>query len=131
MQQALTDRVIVGGTYVRETQASTNYQLQATDATIHLAPDATIKAEYAESESASENSFVSTDGGINFNTEYEFQFNAAGWTALVIYEDPETKNIPANVGETPGDASSWSLQTNGVKQYTMYGGANFNALLLV
>ncbi len=64
--QGVGDNVVVGGTYVKETQASKNYELKGTDATVHLGPDATIKAELATTRASGGNTYVSTDGGITF-----------------------------------------------------------------
>ncbi|MDP8213258.1 MAG: hypothetical protein P9X22_08240 [Candidatus Zapsychrus exili] len=66
VRQAITDSVLVGATYVRESQEDSNYELKGTDLTLHLGPNATIKAEYAESESGAKGTYVSTDGGISF-----------------------------------------------------------------
>ncbi|MCD4780564.1 MAG: DUF11 domain-containing protein [Candidatus Omnitrophica bacterium] len=66
VRQALTDEVIVGGTYVKENQESSDYELSGFDMKIHLGKDATVMAEYAQSQSEAEGSFVSTDGGITF-----------------------------------------------------------------
>ena len=60
------DNVVIGGTYVKETQADKNFALQGTDITAHLGPDATMKAEFAKTQSVGTSSFVSTDGGISF-----------------------------------------------------------------
>jgi tetratricopeptide (TPR) repeat protein len=65
-QQSLTDYLRVGGTYVREEQLGKNYILKGTDTVIHLGKDIKLTGEYAESESQSLGSFISTDGGLNF-----------------------------------------------------------------
>lgn len=65
-KQSLTDYLEVGGTYVKEEQVGANYELKGADTTIHLGDKTQIKAEYAESESDGANSFISTDGGLNF-----------------------------------------------------------------
>ncbi len=65
--QAIGDNLVIGGTAVKETQATADSSLKGTDALLHLGPDATIKADYAESDSQGSGTFVSTDGGITFN----------------------------------------------------------------
>jgi len=65
-QQSLTDYLRVGGTYVREEQMDKNYILKGTDTVIHLGKDIKLTGEYAESESQSLGSFISTDGGLTF-----------------------------------------------------------------
>lgn len=65
-QQAVTDQLTTGVTYVTESQASKNYELRAVDTTLHINQDARIKAEYAETESQDTGSFISTDGGLSF-----------------------------------------------------------------
>jgi hypothetical protein len=66
VKQAVTDSVVVGGTYVKEGQTTSDYELRGSDVTIHAGKDATIKAEYAETQSESLGSFASTDGGLSF-----------------------------------------------------------------
>ncbi|MBI3314622.1 MAG: DUF11 domain-containing protein [Candidatus Omnitrophica bacterium] len=66
--QAVGDNVVLGGTYVKETQADKNYELKGADVTVHLGPDATVKAERAQTQASGTSSFVSTDGGITFST---------------------------------------------------------------
>lgn len=63
----MTDEILVGGTYVRETQQDGDYELAGTDVTLRLGKDATIVAEYAQTTSATQGVFVSTDGGLSFN----------------------------------------------------------------
>ncbi|MCP3681749.1 MAG: DUF11 domain-containing protein [bacterium] len=75
-QQALTDSVIVGGTYVQESQETANYTLRGTDMIVHLGDDITVKAEYAESESDASGTYASVDGGITFE-ELETPDNAS------------------------------------------------------
>ena len=65
-QQSLTDYLRVGGTYVKEEQLDKNYILKGTDTVIHLGKDVKLTAEFAESESESLGSFISTDGGLSF-----------------------------------------------------------------
>ncbi|HLF18138.1 MAG TPA: Ig-like domain-containing protein [Candidatus Omnitrophota bacterium] len=65
-QQAVTDEIIIGGTYVKEGQDTQDYVLKGTDVTLKLGPDVTVKAEYAQTESEVQGAFVSTDGGLNF-----------------------------------------------------------------
>jgi hypothetical protein len=66
LAQSVGDNVVVGGTYVQETQADKNYTLKGTDVTAHLGPDATVKAEIAETDSTGTSTYMSTDGGITF-----------------------------------------------------------------
>lgn len=65
-QQAVTDHLVVGSTYVKENQPSSDYQLRGLDTTLHLGPDATLTAEYAETQAEVLGSFISTDGGLTF-----------------------------------------------------------------
>ncbi|MBF0386539.1 MAG: DUF11 domain-containing protein [Candidatus Omnitrophica bacterium] len=65
--QAVGKSVVVGGTYVSETQAGGDYQLKGQDVTVHMGPDTKIKAEIATTTSQDSASYVSTDGGITFN----------------------------------------------------------------
>jgi predicted porin len=58
--------VVVGATYVSETQPGGNYELKGQDVLVHVGRDTTIKAEYAETQSQDNPSYVSTDGGITF-----------------------------------------------------------------
>jgi len=66
IQQSLGDYISIGGTYVKEGQLNKNYQLQGTDATVHLGKNITVVGEYAQSESEQLGSFISTDGGLSF-----------------------------------------------------------------
>ena len=66
LQRSLTDYLRVGGTYVREEQIDKNYILKGTDTVIHPGKDIKLTGEYAQSESQSLGSFISTDGGLNF-----------------------------------------------------------------
>jgi uncharacterized repeat protein (TIGR01451 family) len=65
--QAVGKNLLVGGTYVSETQANRNYQLKGQDVTVHLGKNATVQAEYAETSSDAQNNYISTDGGITFS----------------------------------------------------------------
>ncbi|MCA9406620.1 MAG: hypothetical protein KC684_08780, partial [Candidatus Omnitrophica bacterium] len=65
-RQAFGDDVLVGATYVKESLATSDYTLRGTDITLHAGKDATVVAEYAESEAEVTGSFVSTDGGITY-----------------------------------------------------------------
>ena len=77
VSKSIGDNVVAGMTYVSETKESGTYQMRATDFTAHLGKDATIKAEYAETESDKEGMFISTDGGLTF-TEIETDVDAKG-----------------------------------------------------
>jgi hypothetical protein len=66
VQQAVTDNVTVGATYVKEAQESQNYELKGYDTAVHLGPDATVKAEFAQTQAQDVGSFMSTDGGLSF-----------------------------------------------------------------
>jgi hypothetical protein len=66
--QAVGNNLVLGGTYVHDDSGNTNYTLQGTDATVHLNENAVIKAEYAQTTSGEEGSFISTDGGISFTS---------------------------------------------------------------
>ncbi|MEI6438226.1 MAG: hypothetical protein WCO69_05710 [Candidatus Omnitrophota bacterium] len=65
--QAVGRNVVLGGTYVSETQQGGDYQLKGQDVTVHVGRDTTVKAEYATTQSQDSASFVSTDGGITFS----------------------------------------------------------------
>ncbi len=65
--QAVGKNVVAGVTYVTETQASRDYQLKGEDVTVHLGKESTVQAEYAQTASKGQNSFMSTDGGITFS----------------------------------------------------------------
>ncbi|MBF0386139.1 MAG: hypothetical protein HQL27_09780, partial [Candidatus Omnitrophica bacterium] len=77
IKQSLGDNVNVGYTAVRESQTSADYNLEASDLTIHLGKDAKVVAEYAQSESQSMGIFVSNDGGLSF-TELSTPSGAKG-----------------------------------------------------
>ncbi len=66
VKQAITDNVVIGGTYVEEDQTKETYKLEGVDATVYLSKDIKVIAEYAESESEATGSFISTDGGLSF-----------------------------------------------------------------
>ncbi len=66
VQQAVSDNVTAGVTYVKETQEVGTYELQGYDTTVHLGKDAKVKAEYAQTESQDTGSFISTDGGLSY-----------------------------------------------------------------
>lgn len=66
VRQAITDEVLVGTTYVKEGQTTGDYELKGTDVTVHLGKDATIVAEAAQTESGTEGTYVSTDGGLSY-----------------------------------------------------------------
>lgn len=65
-QKAIGERAVIGGTYVKEEQSRTDYQLTGTDTKIYIGENTTITGEYAETESETGNNFVSTDGGLSF-----------------------------------------------------------------
>ncbi|MBF0593812.1 MAG: DUF11 domain-containing protein [Candidatus Omnitrophica bacterium] len=65
--QAVGNNVVVGGTYVTETQAAGKYELKGQDVTVHVGKDTTVKAEVAATTAQDSGSFVSTDGGITFS----------------------------------------------------------------
>lgn len=77
VQQAVTDNVVVGGTYVEEEQETQNYKLAGTDVALKLGSKVDVKAEYATSSSEATGTFVSTDGGLTF-TELPTNDNAEG-----------------------------------------------------
>ncbi len=66
VQQAVTDYVKVGATYVKESQEEGNYSLKGTDTTVYLGKDATVTGEYAQTKSQAGGTFISTDGGLSF-----------------------------------------------------------------
>jgi hypothetical protein len=77
IQQAVGQNVVVGATYVSETQEGGNYELKGQDVMVHVGRDTTIKAEYAETQAQDSPSYVSTDGGITF-TELASANSATG-----------------------------------------------------
>jgi len=64
--QAVGDNLVLGGTSVQDNSSGQNYTLTGTDATLHVDRDTTLKAEYAQTTSQEQGSYVSTDGGITF-----------------------------------------------------------------
>jgi uncharacterized repeat protein (TIGR01451 family) len=64
--QGVGSKVVVGGTYVSETQPGGNYTLKGQDVTVRVDKNTTVKAEYAETTAQDSGTFVSTDGGITF-----------------------------------------------------------------
>ncbi|OGX56977.1 MAG: hypothetical protein A2447_05700 [Omnitrophica WOR_2 bacterium RIFOXYC2_FULL_38_12] len=66
VQQALGENVLVGSTYVKESQNLTDYTLKGADVKVHLGADANASAEYAETTASPGDNYVSTDGGITF-----------------------------------------------------------------
>ncbi|GAJ06867.1 unnamed protein product, partial [marine sediment metagenome] len=58
----------IGGSFVREQKDNTDYTLIGADSVMKIADLGEITAEYAQSETQAVNNFVSTDGGLNFNT---------------------------------------------------------------
>lgn len=94
-QQAFTDNIILGGTYVNEELDKNNYELAGADANLYLSKDIKITGEYARSKSEETGSFVSTDGGLAF-TELPTDDNAEG-TAYGIKGEAKLFN---NLGMT-------------------------------
>ncbi|MBU0468336.1 MAG: DUF11 domain-containing protein [Candidatus Omnitrophica bacterium] len=66
VRQAIGENVLVGGTYVKESQNTTDYTLKGADVKAHLGADANVSDEYAETTSSPGDNYVSTDGGITF-----------------------------------------------------------------
>lgn len=77
VRQAIGENVLLGGTYVNESQNITDYTLKGADVRVHLGSDANVSAEYAETESSPGDNYVSTDGGITF-TEIAIDDTAKG-----------------------------------------------------
>jgi hypothetical protein len=82
------------------------------------------------------------DGGETFLVNYEFQLNPGGWLATAVYQDPTNGGqVPAdadiNIIVNPINIPTMSIQPspytsgNGVAQFIVYGGADFNALNLI
>ncbi|MBF0522600.1 MAG: DUF11 domain-containing protein [Candidatus Omnitrophica bacterium] len=67
VRQAVADNVLVGATYVKESQQSSNYQLKGTDVTAHIGKNMTVVGEYAETQANTIGNYISTDGGLSFN----------------------------------------------------------------
>ncbi len=67
VQQWMGDYVSVGGTYVEEDRASSDYSLMGVDTTLKLGKESFIKAETSETKDVQTGSnFESTDGGLSF-----------------------------------------------------------------
>ncbi|MCA9400241.1 MAG: DUF11 domain-containing protein [Candidatus Omnitrophica bacterium] len=77
VRQAVTDNILIGGTYVLDNQDTSDYSLMGTDVTVQLTKDASITAEYAQTESDTVGTFVSTDGGLSY-TEISTPDDAQG-----------------------------------------------------
>ncbi len=69
VEQALTDAVRLGASYVDEDQNATRYALRGLDGSIHLGEHASINLEYAETQGRGVSNFVSTDGGLTWGIE--------------------------------------------------------------
>ena len=68
-KQWLSDNTAVGGTWVHETRADTDYDLKGADLTLKKSDKTFLKAEIAQSQSVQTgSSFLSDDGGLNFNS---------------------------------------------------------------
>ena len=64
----VNDHFAVGGTYAHENRNDDDYELKGVDVTVQKAKGTYLKAEYATSEaSQTKGSFLSDDGGLNFN----------------------------------------------------------------
>jgi len=119
--QAVTDNLVLGGTYVDDNSTGQEYKLEGTDATLHVNKDTTIKAEYAHTQSQETGSYVSTDGGITF-TSLQTSATASG-SAYGITGDARLfdnigfksyyKWVDANFGATD-TTSQQGKQTEGI-----------------
>ena len=65
----INDHIAVGGSYAHENRNDDDYELKGIDVTIKKSKGTHLVAEYAESESLqTAGNFISTDGGLIFNT---------------------------------------------------------------
>lgn len=111
---AITDKLVLGATYVAETQADKNYTLKGQDVLFRVSKDATMRAEYAESTSSDSGNFISTDGGITFSEvggannimgkayglRYDARlYNRLGFSSYYKWVDPGFSAAGASSGE--------------------------------
>ncbi|MEJ8855338.1 hypothetical protein WKW79_12200 [Variovorax robiniae] len=87
-KQWVNDNVAVGGTYVDEKQAGSNYTLKGVDLTLQAGRGTFLKLEHSQTESTGTPVFLSTNGGFTF------------------------AQTNANVGYTSGAATALSGQAN-------------------
>ncbi len=67
LEQWVGDYVSIGGTYVQESRAESEYNLSGLDATLRLGKESFVKAETSETKDIqSRFNFISTDGGLSF-----------------------------------------------------------------
>jgi uncharacterized repeat protein (TIGR01451 family) len=85
-QQAISDHIAIGGTYVKEQQLDKDYELKAANAKIHLGDTAVLKAEYAESQAQGTGNWLSDDGGLTF-TEAQVGQRDQGKAWSIGFED--------------------------------------------
>lgn len=67
-QQEINDYLTLGGTYVKEQKDNLSYELQGADSRLRLGRLGHIALECAQSNRGVVNSYLSTDGGLSFNT---------------------------------------------------------------
>lgn len=102
VSKALGDRLVVGGTYVKQEEDGTDYELTGTDARVRLLPGTTVSAELARSTSELARQSVSTNGGLSFTTltgANDISGNA--WTV----------RLDSSLGATQLEAGYQSIQT--------------------
>ncbi|MCK5684773.1 hypothetical protein KAJ27_11650, partial [bacterium] len=66
IEQGVGEYVNVGGSYVKEEQGNRDYELKEADATVRFGKLASIRGEYAETQSSAMDMFLSDDGGLSF-----------------------------------------------------------------
>ncbi len=99
----INDHVAVGASWAHENRTGDDYDIKGTDLTLKRSENTFIKLEFAQSESAQTGgSFISTDGGLNFepfnsNTQ-SASGNALGMEARASLKDFRDKSMPVEVG---------------------------------
>lgn len=64
---------------------------------------------------------TSSDGGLTYMVNYEFQYKPDGWQFTAVYIDPDTNRVPAN-------ATIGNNENNAVKDYDIYETDDFHYL---
>lgn len=72
----------------------------------------------------------SDDNGITFSVTYEFQYRPAGWTATVVYIDPQTDRPPVDVDKSGLGGVFGGTIANGIAIYDVYDTYDFGAFRL-
>jgi uncharacterized repeat protein (TIGR01451 family) len=67
VRQQIGDHVAIGGTYVKDGEATADYELKAADVQLRLGTGTEIIGEMAQSEGKDTSNLISEDGGLSFN----------------------------------------------------------------